>query len=62
MTWDEYDGRVMDVQHFICLACASSQLIERDFTERHSKVKPMPGQAAPSDGRLIVASPLSLER
>jgi hypothetical protein len=61
VTWDEHGGRVMDVHHFLCLACGASQLIERDFTERHSKNKPAPGQAAPSDGRMIVAAPLSLD-
>lgn len=58
VTWDEYGGRVMDVHHFICLACGSAQLIERDFTERNAKTKPAPGQASPSDGRMIVATPL----
>jgi hypothetical protein len=61
VTWDEHGGRVMDVHHFICLACASTDIIKRDFEKRYEKVEPKPGQASPTDGRLIVAAPLSAE-
>lgn len=57
VTWDEYDGRKVNVQQFRCVTCASAAAVQRDFAERHKDHKPAAGHASPSDGRMFAATP-----
>lgn len=58
VTWDDHDGRVVAVRQFRCVTCASAQLVQRDFAERHKDHKPVAGHAAPGDGRMFAATPV----
>lgn len=56
--WSEHDGQMFAVQQFRCEACGLSDLVERDFRLAHEQVKPVPGRALPSDGRMFVVHPI----
>lgn len=57
MTWAEHGDRKFAVEAFRCLACASSELVERDWNTEHEKDKPTKGAYSPGDGRTFVARP-----
>ncbi len=57
VTWDDYDGRVVEVNQYICVTCGSRDLIQRDQHARYAKHEPQAGQASPMDGRLFAATP-----
>lgn len=61
VTWEEHGNRVINVEQYRCLACAAADIIRRDWMKRHEKDEPQPGQAAPIDGRMFVASELTEE-
>lgn len=57
VTWDEHGGRKFEVAQYRCLACASSDLVKRDWNTAHEKDKPTTGSYSPGDGRMFVAKP-----
>lgn len=61
VTWEDHDGRVMDVRQYRCLACAAVDLIRRDWHKKHESEKPQAGRAAAGDGRIFAAQPLDDE-
>jgi hypothetical protein len=56
--WDEYGGRRIEVNHYRCLTCASAEAVRRAYTERHAKDQAVPGQAAATDGLMVMAKPV----
>lgn len=61
VTWDEHDGRKVEVAQFRCVFCGAADLIRRDWNAQHEKDKPTTGQAAAGDGRMFVARPIPEE-
>lgn len=57
VTWAEHEGREFEVIQLRCLACASADIIKRDFAEKHKDYKPVTGHAAPGDGRMFASKP-----
>lgn len=61
VTWEEHNGRKVEVAQVLCVVCGAADLVQRMWSERHAKDKPIPGQAAPADGRQFVAYPADEE-
>lgn len=53
--WDDLNGERFAVRQYRCLACASADVVRRDFNTRHENHKPVAGQASPADGRMFVS-------
>lgn len=61
VTWEQHDGRKVEVGQYRCVFCGAADLIRRDWNTQHEKDKPVTGQAAPGDGRMFVARPITEE-
>lgn len=59
--WDEYDGQKFAVAQYRCLACASADVVRRDWMARHEKDQPVTGHALAVDGRVFIARPATEE-
>jgi hypothetical protein len=59
--WDEYDGKRFEVRKVRCLSCASSAAVQRWWSEQLGDKKPISGEAAPGDGLMFTATPVSNE-
>lgn len=59
--WAEHGNRRVEVAQYRCIYCGASELVRRDWEARHEKDKPVEGRAAPGDGRMFVARPITKE-
>lgn len=57
VTWAQHDGTVLEVLQYRCLPCASKELVQRDFAEKHKDDKAAPGNFIEADGRVFIARP-----
>lgn len=58
--WDDF-GRRIEVAQYRCITCASTAAVRRAWIEEHENDKPVPGQAAPADGLMFMATPTTYE-
>lgn len=57
--WVEHEGQMFAIKQLRCIACGLSDLVTRDFVASQEGIRPAPGQAAASDGRLFAVHPIS---
>ncbi len=61
VTWEEHGDRKAEVVQYRCITCGAIDVVRRDFTKKHEKKEPVPGHAAPADGRIFLAHPIDAE-
>lgn len=61
VTWEQHDGRKVEVAQYRCIYCGAADLIKRDDHKRHEKDQPAAGTAGWADGRMFVARPPTTE-
>jgi hypothetical protein len=61
VTWEDHEGRKVEVYQMRCLTCGAMDLLKRDFAKAHEKDKPKPGQAMATDGHTFTARPIDEE-
>lgn len=61
VTWEQHDGRKVEVIQYRCIACGAADLIRRDWMKDHEKDEPSKGHFAEIDGRMFVPRLLTEE-